>query len=211
MRVLPLVFLFFCVTGCNNPSSTTPVSESTSATPPSVDLGRVLDTTVGGIPLERKALLDGRLSMLLPKSFTLMGEEMLRLKYPSERRPTVVYTNEAGSVNIGINFTTNPLQQGELKELQEAMDTMFHNMYPSATWFESDTKSVNGREWLILDFRGPAMDTEIRNIMMGISSEGRALFVSFNAVKSLEETWLEPAKAMLQSLTLEDPSPADEH
>ena len=57
------------------------------------------------VQLEERSVLGGKVVLLLPVTFELMGEEMLRLKYPAERRPTVVYTNPAGSVNVALNHT----------------------------------------------------------------------------------------------------------
>lgn len=203
MRLLPFVVLL-CFAGCTNPSTTTNVA------PASIDFGQALDATVGGIQLERKAFIDGRLTMLIPSNFAPMDEEMLRLKYPSERRPTVVYTNTRGSVNIAANYTNDSMTQSDLPEFHDTMKKMFNNLYPSATWYESGVTSINGREWLTLDLRTPTIDTEVRNLMAGTSSEGRLLLVTFNTVIALEPTWLEAGKAIIQSLRLDEESTEDE-
>src|SRR5262245_8646565 len=66
------------------------------------------------VRLTEKALFDGAVTVLIPETFTLMSEELLRLKYPNERRPTVVFSNERGSVNLAANFTTNPVQPEQI-------------------------------------------------------------------------------------------------
>lgn len=54
------------------------------------------------IKLHEHLLLDNQLSISIPDSFAQMDEEMLKLKYPSERRPTIVFTNAKGSVNVAL-------------------------------------------------------------------------------------------------------------
>ena len=92
------------------------------------------------------------------------------------------------------------MPQSELAAFQKQMEGMFRNLYPSATWFNSGVIDINGRDWLTLNLRTPAIDTEIRNILVGTSLQGRLLIVSFNVTKELEEAWLPPADAIIQSL-----------
>ena len=66
--------------------------------------------------------------------------------------------------------------------------------YPSARWFETGIVNVDGRDWLKLNVRTPAIDTEVRNILMGTSCDGRLLLVSVNMTKGLEDEWLETGR-----------------
>ena len=84
------------------------------------------------------------------------------------------------------------------------MDRLFRKLHPSATWFNSDIIEINGRHWLTLDLRTPAIDTKVRNILAGTSVDGHLLLVSFNVTEELEEEWLAPGKAIIQSLHIRD-------
>ena len=96
------------------------------------------------------------------------------------------------------------MPQSEIGAFHKQIDGMFRNLYPSATWFNSGVRDINGRNWLTLNLRTPATDTEIRNIIVGTSVEGRLLLVSFNVTKELEDQWLEPAETIIQSLRVQD-------
>jgi hypothetical protein len=50
-------------------------------------------------------ILSNKIEVLIPESFDIMSEEMLKHKYPLETRPTLVYTNEDGTVNVAFNLT----------------------------------------------------------------------------------------------------------
>lgn len=150
--------------------------------------------------LEEKSVLGSRVSLLIPKTFTLMSEEMLRAKYPSERRPTLVYTNERGSVNIALNYTKNRMPANELAPFHKSMEGSFKKLYPSAEWFRSEVRKINGREFFVMELRTPAVDTEIRNIMLGTSLDDRLLLISFNVTKELEKEWLPTADRIIGSV-----------
>lgn len=209
MYRLAAIFLV-CTVGCGEPSSPSTVSSvedqkrdvlvATGGHPR--EETRLAGTTIGDIELNPTTVLNGKLSLLIPGQFSVMDDEALRIKYPNERRPTLAYTNESGSVNVAINHTKDRLPKTKIEAFHKQMDGMFRNLYPSATWFESGVIEINGCNWLTLNLRTPAVDTEIRNIMVGTSVEGRLLLVSFNVTKELEDEWLEPAEAIVNSLSI---------
>ena len=200
------IILVVCIAGCGG-QSTTPTAPETRGTGTNRggDETTVLsDTTVGGIVLQPKTVINGKLSLLISQRFSVMDDQALQLKYPSERRPTLVYANESGSINIAINHSRDRMPQTELGAFHKQMDGMFRKLYPSATWFNSGVIDVNGRQWINLDLRTPAAETEIRNIIVATSLAGRLLLVSFNVTRELEDAWLAPADAIVQSLHVMD-------
>ena len=156
------------------------------------------------VKLTERVLLDGAVALLIPNTFALMSEEMLRLKYPSERRPTVVFSNERGSVNLAANLTSNLVRPDQISELHKAMESTFKNLYPSATWYRSEVITQDGRGYFVLDLLTPAADTHIRNIMLGTSFRGRLLLFSFNVTRELEKSWLDVGRKMLASVKVKE-------
>ncbi len=76
--------------------------------------------------LVTKKVLNNKLSILLPKDFDLMQNEMLEVKYPiAERRPTEVYTDESGAINVALNITQNQVTQEQLPEVEKALKNQF--------------------------------------------------------------------------------------
>ncbi|MFY9610990.1 MAG: hypothetical protein WAU45_20560 [Blastocatellia bacterium] len=127
---------------------------------------------------------------------------MLKLKYPGERRPTLVFTNESGSVNVAVNHTNNKITPTDVPQFQKQMERLFRNLYPSATWFRNELTQIYGRQCFLFDFRTPAVDTEVRNIMLGMSLDGRLLIITFNATKGLEESWIPVGDQIIQSVKI---------
>lgn len=154
------------------------------------------------IPLATRSLLGGAVEMLIPTGFQPMREALLKRKYPAERRPTVVLANESGSVSVALNHTRDRLSPAQLPDAHRALEQMFRRLYPSAVWFRSGLVDVNGRKGILLELRTPAIDTEIRNLMLATPVDDRALLVSVNMTKELEDEWLETANRILGSVTI---------
>lgn len=167
-----------------------------------VIIGSATPATPAAETLETRLLLEGKVEMLVPASFQPMPEAMLKLKYPMERRPTLVLSNERGAVSLALNHTQDRLPIKSLPEAHRAVDQMFHNMYPSAQWFRSELTTLNGRQFFVLELRTPALDTEVRNLIVATSLDERLLLVTVNMTKALEEEWLDIANRMIRSIVV---------
>lgn len=87
------------------------------------------------IALETKSLLNDKIELKVPKEFVIMSEELMKLKYPSERRPTLVYSNESGEINVALNLTPNEADQQLISDYQENF----------VQTFETFTHLLNGK------------------------------------------------------------------
>ncbi len=154
------------------------------------------------IVLEERTVLDGKLRLRLPMDFTIMAEDKLKLKYPSENRPSMAYTNKAGSVNVAINHTQDTLPEEYLPEFHEKVETMFQNLYPETTWYCSEFGTINGTDWFILELDTPTINVPVRNVMAFTSLEDRMLAVTFNVTKNIESEWMGAGYAIIESLEL---------
>lgn len=152
--------------------------------------------------LERKALLGGKVSLLMPSDFTPMSEELMRRKYPSSYRPGLVYTNAATTINVALEHTVHVVAANQLASAFEAMRGAMKNMHPSAVWFRNEIRQINGREFFLMEMRTPAIDTEVRNIIVGTSLDDRLLMVTFNVTKSLEAQWLPTGNKIIESIAV---------
>ena len=152
--------------------------------------------------LQNTQLLGGKVSLLLPADFAPMTEEVMRRKYPSSYRPGLVYTNAATTVNVALEHTVHKVQAGTLAAVYEAMRTAMKNMHPSAVWFRNQIRTINGREFFLLELRTPAIDTPVRNIMVGTSLDDRLLMISFNCTAALEAEWMATGNRIIESITV---------
>ncbi|MDO3696054.1 hypothetical protein QVZ41_14470 [Wenyingzhuangia sp. chi5] len=149
-------------------------------------------------------LLGGKLIIDLPEGFGLMSAEMLAVKYPSSNRPTLVYTNENGTINFVFNHTKNAIPKDKLPELLPAFVGQFSSIYPQIKWYKNEMQKVNGKDFIVLEFMTPATDSKIYNIMYITVLEGRMLMCTFNCLESQKSEWETKAKASLNSVTINE-------
>jgi hypothetical protein len=154
------------------------------------------------ISLIERMILDGKAFIAVPAAFSLMSDEMRKLKYPNENRPAVVYTDERGAVNVAVNLTALSVSPDQLEATHETVVTNFRNLYPSAAWYESRLFEREGQRFFVIDLMTPAIDTEVRNMMLGTSCGGRLLVVSFNVMRELAPAWIETGHKILSSLKI---------
>ena len=151
-------------------------------------------------PLAEQTVLNGTLTLKLPNGFEPMSQQMLQAKYPGANRPSLVYSNSTGSINIAINHTQNAVQPNQLKQLHQALDSATRQQVPDGNWRFSGFQTYAGREWVQMEFLSDAADTKIENLMVATSVDDRMLVVSFNVTQELAGDWLSVGKEIIKSL-----------
>ena len=162
----------------------------------------LLSMTIGKIELELKSLLDDKVELKIPKEFDIMPEELMKLKYPSERRPTLVYSNESGGINVALNLTQNKASQDLIEPYVENFVNTFKNIYPSAEWKGSGVKEINGQKIGYLKLITPAIDTKIYNVMFFTDLDGKLLLSTFNCTEKSITEWEQTADEIMNSLKI---------
>lgn len=159
----------------------------------------LISATLISEQLEKKLVLKNRVEILLPKGFEIMSGEMLKLKYPSERRPTLVYTDKDGTINVAFNHTTNKATQSQIEAYKNNMVSTFKNLYPSAKWISNGVKVVNGRKVGYMELVTPAIDQKVYNLIFFTDLDGRLLLSTFNCVEKKQKDWQSTAHQIMQS------------
>ena len=159
-----------------------------------------LTPTNTDIAMSSQSLTEGDVTLLLPDEFSPMTDEMKSFKYPSQGAPNVIYTLQDGSVNIAVHMSTSALASSDLALGQKQLRASFEKAFPAATWFKDDLVNINGRDFIVQDFRMSARDTDIRNIMASTSHRGRLLTITFNVVSELEDEWMPVGNQVILSI-----------
>lgn len=154
------------------------------------------------IVLEVKSLLNDRIELKIPSDFEIMSEEMMKIKYPSENRPNLVYTNESGGINVALSLTENDASEEQIPAFLDAFVNAFQNIYPSADWKDNGVKTINGKEVGYIEFVTPALDTEIYNLIFFTDLDGKLLMATFNCTKKSIEEWESSAHEIMNSLKI---------
>ena len=186
--------------GCTPPSTSS--SNSPGGTPQQA-ASQLKPTTVNGVELQPTNPVPG-LEILIPESFSEMDAATIATKYPGANRPTLVYTNETGAINIAINHTQDKISPKQLTQLHQQLDTSIRQAHPKANWMFSGFQHYHGRKWAQLEFQSDAVDAKIHNMMLATSAQGRMLLVTFNCTDEHASDWLDVGREIVKSAIFTD-------
>jgi hypothetical protein len=144
--------------------------------------------------------LGGKVTLQAPAGFGRMTPEALRIKYPGQRPPTEVLSNERGSINIAFGHTQTAATPAQVRELYAAIEQGIKRAHPAARFNRNEVVRRGDREFAVLDFWTRASDTTVRNIMLVTSVDDRLLVVSFNVTRELEGEWGPIGERIMESI-----------
>ncbi|WP_235616281.1 hypothetical protein [Lysinibacillus parviboronicapiens] len=152
------------------------------------------------VPVIDQRILNGKITLRMPKLFSIMLPELASLKYPSERRPNIIYTDESTTINLAFNMTPHVLTETGVAEFQENMIDVLEQAQPSAEWLDTDVIEINDKTIGFIEVITPAIDGDIFNLMFFASIDGQALIGTFNCMEEDLEDWRPIARAMMETL-----------
>lgn len=152
------------------------------------------------IPVITQPVLNGKMLIRMPNLFSIMAKELASLKYPSERRPTVIYTDETSTINLALNLTDYPLRESEVEDFQENMIEVLEQAHPSAKWLDTGMMEIQEKTIAFIEIITPAIDGDIFNLMFFAALNGQTLIGTFNCMEGDLESWRPVAKAMVETL-----------
>jgi hypothetical protein len=164
--------------------------------------GTLAATPPAEIALTERSTYNGDVTISVPQDFKVMSDDMLRVKYPNQIPPEIVYTDETGAVNLALSLTPQEISTDQMEEARQLIDKALKDAYPSATWYRSEVFERDGRRFFVLDVMTPAADTQVRNVILGTPFRGQLLVVTFNVSRELMPTWIETGQKMLASLKI---------
>jgi hypothetical protein len=144
-------------------------------------------------------VLEGVVSLDIPQGFSRMSDEVAKQKYPMEKRAKSIFTNSEGNVDILVNYTQNKVPDNQEDLLRQALSNNMKKMHPTAKWHSNEIVEINGHKYALLELTTTAMDTDIHNVMLATTVNGRVLLISFNMAVELEDEWLDRAQKTVRT------------
>ncbi|MFG0214774.1 hypothetical protein ACFU8X_16845 [Brevibacillus porteri] len=200
-----LLLSMLAVSACSNKPADTKPAEQNAAQTTEASKTTEAPKTDSATPaatndkLEAKKVLNDKVEILIPKGFTVMSDEMAKEKYPMENRPSLIYTDEKGTINIAFSHTETPIQDSLLKDMKDPMKQAFSNMYQDATWYRDEVIQINGKNVGVFELLTPAADTKIYNLIFFTELDGKMLMTTFNCTEAQMEEWKPLAQEILMS------------
>lgn len=139
----------------------------------------------------------GGFSLKIPKDFKIMNDEMLKIKYPTGNLPSLVYTDERGTINIALVLNDVAMKNTQIEEYTKLMESTYREYSKDAkiNFFEKNNHKIGE-----LEFITKASDTDIYNHIIVFSVDDKLRLVNFNCTKELSEEWKEISKFIINSI-----------
>ena len=159
--------------------------------------GSALDCTVGGINYKsiradmpqgcelpnvkfvRARIAEGKITAVMPENFTVMSDELRRIKYPVNP-PRYIYTTPDTTVNLNVNFG-GKLAVEDVVAFGKQMLASLKNTFQSGKFGEAKIITSNTVVYFI-DFISVAIDQPIYNAMFFFSLDGKQGIGSWNCL-----------------------------
>lgn len=122
---------------------------------------------------------------------------MLKIKYPTGNPPSLVYTNERGTINVALVMNDVEMKNTQIEEYTKLMESTYREYSKDAKinfWERNDHKIGE------LEFITQASDTDIYNHIIAFSVDGKLRLVNFNCTKELLGEWKEVSEFIINSL-----------
>ena len=154
-------------------------------------------TTPKGTIIETSYHDVGDFSIKIPTDFQVMSDEAIAIKYPMGNPPTLVYSNDTGSINLAFVLNDVAIKNHEIESFVMAMEELYLDYADSVktNFFEKDGHKIGE-----MSFVTPAVDTKVYNHLMIFSVGGSLRIVNFNCTEKYVEEWEEVGDFIAQSI-----------
>mgnify|MGYP003372030800 CR=1 FL=1 len=150
------------------------------------------------LPLEEKELYDGKIKIILPKSFNIMEEDLLHKKYSLYIHPDYVYTSEDTTINFNFNLEEGNILNEDIEEIRGIILKQFSRMYPSSKMEDIEILQTEEKKIGTFSFTIPVLDGYIFNKIYFVPIKIGLLIVSFNCDVFQKKEW----RAILNDIIL---------
>ncbi|HOV26196.1 MAG TPA: hypothetical protein PK566_07555 [Pseudobacteroides sp.] len=149
---------------------------------------------------EERSFYDDNVKLLIPKDFIDMPQHLREIKYPSSQRPEIILTDESSSINIMLNRIDSSLNEEQVKELTDGMKAILKKVNPANIFFTDGIEKVDEKNIGYFEFKSPAMDGFIYNLMFFFEFKGKTVMGTFCCRYDEYKDWREVAFQVMKSL-----------
>lgn len=153
-----------------------------------------------GYEFKESLFYDGKLSVYIPNEFIDMPENMKNIKYPSNQRPEIIKMDETGTTNIMLSRIDNQLDEDQVEDLKDAMKALLKKMNPSNVFFTDGVESIDGKNIAYFEFKSPAIDVAIYNLMFFLEFKGKTVMGTFCCIYDEYKNWRDIAFQVMKTI-----------
>jgi hypothetical protein len=135
----------------------------------------------------------------LPKGFELMSTGDIKSRWKSPPYPDVAWSSAEGTI-LAIRFGDVEIKSEELMSVAEEMSEAYESSVPLLVWLAKESKVINGKHFLYLEFQSDSSNGLIANVVFTSSFDNRLFAISLTGPVAEVEALREVAKEIEQTL-----------
>ncbi len=137
-----------------------------------------------------------------PEGFKEVSQEIIDLKWPTNRAPKFVVGDETASTTVAYDLKPHQIPQDKLGDVQKSFTKLFERIVPGINWKKNEIIEHSGQKWIFMEMTSSAIDTDIYNIMFLTGFGDKMLVFNFNSTKENFSKYEASLRASLKSIKL---------
>lgn len=152
------------------------------------------------------------IKVLLPADFSPMSDDDLTIKYPSPKKPTVMYTDPDRLVDFGLNETSNQWPSNDLESLKNIYKSTILHLYDTVFFIQQDIQTINKREFIVFEFVSGLLGKNITGKYAPLKGtysriqytmyNNKIIVFNFNCPSVYKSEWEQSAKLIMNSIKI---------
>ena len=162
-------------------------------------------------PNLKKTTITKNLTIGVPTDFAALPDDGIAAKYPAQRRPLAVFSSPNGRVGMSVARNPTTFSNRDYALLLKIYKASIQNMYGKVQFLQEDIRTVNKRDFVLLEFVSTVADNRRTGTLAPIRKyqlvqyaiEGDQLYVfTFDAPAQEQAQWQPVAQAVMNSVIM---------
>ena len=171
----------------------------------------VLLLTAFVAPKLKKTVIAKNITVGIPAEFTPLPDDGIAAKFPAQRRPLGAFTSPNGRIDFSVTQKPTTFSSQDYALLLKIYKASIQNMYSKVTFLGEDIRTINKKDFVMLEFVSAVNDTRrgsnlapIRRyqlVQYAIQGDQQYIF-TFTAPTEEQAQWQPTAQAIMKSVVL---------
>jgi hypothetical protein len=149
------------------------------------------------------SFFEDKIKLHVPTAFFDMPYDQARIKYPSSDRPQIIKTDDTGKVNITLSLIpNNNIYDNQISQTKDNIKSILKRINPSYLFFDEGVECIEGKSVGYFEFKSPAIDTTLFNLMFMAAINKNLLMGTFNCIYEEHLKWKHIAYQIMTSLKM---------
>jgi len=127
--------------------------------------------------------------IVLPELFRPMEPEQIKLKYPMEQRPQIIWTNDNASTTFTFSLSDEKVQEAQLEQIRESLCGTILSVNPHYIFTDKGKEAhEKGLCWWA-EFLSPVLGGMLYSIFYAMHWEHKLILGMFNCPTGYRDDW----------------------